>query len=148
MERAIRRSFAALIALSMVSCMGDDKLSMVADLDPAQWREAVQFEILNSDTLSMRDISVFVRYKPSFQRIDSLALHVVTIAPDQARVVEQLTIFFPRTSDDLWRRRLYGEATYRKAVRLSQMGDYRVLIYPQQAAQGVEAVGITLRKKE
>lgn len=133
--------------LLMVSCVDDDQLMMVVDLDSGQWREAAQFDIPNNDIRSMREISLFVRYQPSFARVDSLPLHIVTIAPDETRVVEQMTIYFPRTSSDLWRKRLYGEAVYRKNVRLSQSGDYRVLIYPQQITQGVEAVGITLKKE-
>lgn len=141
----IGRYLAALIMLLMVSCVDDRQLSMVADLGSDQWRDAVQFDISNEDTLSMRNILLFVRYKPAFERIDSLPLHVVTIAPDRVRAVEQLTIYFPRTSSDLWQRRLYGEAEYRRDVVFNQIGDYRVLIYPQQPTYNVESVGVIVK---
>ncbi len=117
---------------------------MVVDVDPVQWREAAQFSIPNDDVTSKRDISIFVRYQPSFEKVDSLALHVVTIAPDEARVVEQMTIHFDNSLKYQWRRRLYKEALYRQGVRLGQDGEYKVMIYPQGVAKGIEAVGVKI----
>lgn len=142
--RAFKLQFAALIVWFLASCTDESQLSMVVDIDPMQWREAAQFSIPNNDVTSEREISVFVRYQPSYEQVDSLALHVVTIAPDEARVVEQLTIHFDNSLKQQWRRRLYQEVSYRRGVKFNQRGEYKVMIYPQGSAIGVEAVGLII----
>lgn len=141
---ALKHYFVALIAWLLASCATGDEFVMVEDVDPEQWREAALFSIPNSDVTSSREISIFVRYQPSYERVDSLPLHVVTIAPDEARVVEQMTIYFDNGLSQQWRRRLYQETPYRQGVRFNQSGEYKIMIYPQGVARGVEAVGLKI----
>ncbi len=142
---AIKQEFAVLIALFLSACAVEDQQSLVVEVDPMQWREAAHFSIINSDTLSLRDISIFARYKFTKERVDSLPLHVVTTAPDQRRVVEQFTIYFDHNPGRQWERRLYREVTYRERVVFNQSGEYKIMIYPQQPAYGVEAIGVAIK---
>ncbi|MFI3247828.1 MAG: hypothetical protein R3Y39_01710 [Rikenellaceae bacterium] len=145
--RAFKRQFAALVSFALISCATDGQLSMVADVDPIRWREAAEFTLLNSDTLSVRDISIFARYQPTGERIDSLPLHIVTVAPNKARVVEQFTLQLKNRVGDQWRRRVFYEAPYRHEVKLRQSGEYKILIYPQSPQSGVEAIGIAVKSR-
>ncbi len=145
--RAFKLQFAALVAVIAIftSCISRDQVALIADIDPVKWQSAVEFTIDNQDTVSLREISIFARYQPSQELVDSLPLHIVTIAPDRARVVEQLTLYFDRNSTTQWRR-LYREMTYRQGVIWRQSGEYKMMIYPQQPTLGVENIGITLKK--
>ncbi|MFI3289812.1 MAG: hypothetical protein SNH55_05250 [Rikenellaceae bacterium] len=141
---ALRVQFAALIAMILFGCMSDNQLSLVVDIDPIHWREAAHFSIENSDTLSRRDISIFARYQLTKERVDSLPLHIITIAPDQTQIVEQFTIYINHKSGDQWVRRLYREELYRKDVVFNQLGEYEIMIYPQISTHGVEAIGVAI----
>lgn len=147
--RALNSGFMALMTMLFMSCTLDSQPSYVVDLDPTYWREAAEFTVPNTDTIdNSREISIFVRFQPSKERVDSLPLHIVTIAPDAERVVEQFTIYFKHKMGDQWRRRLYREVPYRRRVRLSQEGEYKILIYPHRPTHGVEAIGVAIKTIE
>ncbi len=144
MVRALKLQFAALIAMILSGCTVENRLSMVVDIDPVHWREAAHFSIMNSDTLSRRDISIFARYQPTKERVDSLPLHIITIAPDQKQIVEQFTIYINHKPGDQWVHRLYREELYREDVVFNQIGEYKIDIYPQVSTHGVEAIGVAI----
>lgn len=137
-------------ALTAAGCMPDasdsEVLTAMADTDPMGWSLPVATEIENRDTVSMRELSIAVRYGIDTD-VDDLSLSLTFTAPDS-------TVFTERAVFPLAHRRKAASVAavetipYRQNVRLAQTGVYRVEIMPAGRVRGFEAAGIVVAKSQ
>lgn len=131
-----------------VGCMELEDVNLTAiDTPTVGWSDSVEFTFDNQDTLSRRDVDIFAYLMPlNGSVLDSLPLHIVTTAPDGARVVEQFTIYIDNRDGVRRQSNRYHETTYRSDVVWRQKGLYRVLVYPRGTVDGVESIGVKLSR--
>ncbi len=146
---ALRNRVAALfVAAVMAGCIEAPKLNVfVADTDPTGWNSNAKITIPNEDSISMRDLYIFLRVEPQVRR-DSLNLRVVTTTPDKRAYAESITIYLRNRSRNHRAATQFVERLYRSDVVWSQVGEYTINIYPTSRARGVEAVGVRIENIE
>ncbi len=114
--------------------------SIVADVDAKAWSDPVELILPNTDTLDSYDWQLLVR---SDDRIaaDTFTLRIAVVTPDSLRFEEP---FFVRLPARPVPAAVLSETDidYRRQVRLSRSGDYRLTICPLYPLRGIEAVGI------
>lgn len=139
-----RRLMAAVaLMVGAVACGGISKSCYVVDIEDNRWESGVAFEIPNEDTLSWRDISIFVKHQP-YAKIDSIAMQLYVTSPSD--VIHQERIVFHL--DDCHR----GASVmahlhtmpYRRDVIWSEVGSYHLHIFPETAIEGIEGVGVSI----
>lgn len=116
-----------LFILSAICAMGGcmrTETVMTADIDPLGWtaQDTLRFEVVNSDTLSRRDISILFRFDNNFaERQIPLTVRVTT--PDSLWYEEGFTAVLRnrvRANNDFRE----AVAAYRSDVVLSREGVY------------------------
>ncbi len=114
--------------------------SVVADVDATAWADPVELILRNTDTLDCYDWQLFVR---SDDRIaaDTFTLRIAVVTPDSLRFEEPFLVRLPARPVPA-AVRSEAEIDYRRRVRLSQAGDYRLTIRPLYPLRGIETVGI------
>lgn len=139
----------ALTTTLILGCGGvSDSVGYVADTPIREWREGVSIEIPNDDTLSRRDIDIFVKHQPQCE-LESVRLRIYTSSPDNTIHYDDVTLPLHRST---WGRRSSSQVNispYRKDVVWRQRGIYKVDIFPiDTIAQisGIEAVGLTISR--
>ena len=138
-------------------------VSVVADIEGHAWSGPAILSLGNDDTLSLRDVALFMRCDPHF-RDDTLTLRVELFAPDSLHFSEHF-LFSPtgrvRPVSELARLEYLPpgkrapvslereiSALYRRRVRLGRMGDYRFVITPCRHVEGVGAVGLHIESSK
>lgn len=135
--------FTGAVLLLLTSCTSPCEV-YVTDVSTRQWYTPAVVTIPNTDTTSLRDLSVFVRSNDRFTA-DTLTLRITVYTPDSLRHEERLLITLPPSN----RSAALAQETripYRTRVQLQRRGDYRVLLTPTVAATGIEAAGIHIEK--
>ena len=137
-------ALAAAAMIAAAGCIAPQPVVM-SDTDPHGWSEPVTLTVRNDDTLSLRTLSVVLRYNGDF-RCDSLPLDIAVSLPDAEQFAEHVVLrpeypYSPAavsaTENIVWRRR----------STLGQSGWYLFTIRPVQPVRGVEAVGINIEKE-
>ena len=135
------RIIVAVLAMAMYGCLAPQNTQMVG-VDVQSWDSAESITYDNSDTISLRNINITLRYNDNFKQA-ALPLKVAITTPDARHFEEEivLALHHPRTA-------LTVETTeslpYRADVLLSQKGLYSFSFEPQSAVRGMEAIGIEL----
>ncbi len=110
--------------------------------DPHCWIRGESIIYNNSDTVSLVNISVSLRYNNSF-RSDTLSVTVQTSLPDARQCIEPVVLHLAREYSAT--AVVSSESVlYRSSCRLAQMGEYIFTITPRSAVKGIEAVGIQI----
>lgn len=114
--------------------------SVVADVDAGAWNAPVELTMPNTDTLNNYDWQFFVR---SDERIapDTFTVRIAVVTPDSLRFEEPFAVQLPVCTTPA-ARLCENLLDYRRRVRLSRTGDYRLTIRPVRPLRGIEAVGI------
>lgn len=131
------------VVLSMLTtgCTMPDYIKTV-DTNPICWDYPVSIIYDNSDTLSLVNLSVVVRYNDDFKddKID-VTMHLST--PDVYQCREQISLSLMRP--------YFGTAVqsseslfYRENCCLNSRGNYIFTIIPSRSMRGIEAVGIEI----
>ncbi len=118
--------------------------SVAEDVDGSTWYRSVELHHANSDTVALRNMSIYLRTNDRFRQ-DSLTVEVVMHSPDSLRYGEYYTLALPSRQHPASLRREI-ELPYRHDVRLRCEGDYTITIRPVRPVRGVEAVGINFTK--
>lgn len=116
----------------------------MSDLAGYRWSEAACFTVDNDDTLSLRDLSIAVRYNRRLAA-DSIIVDITTLTPDSLRLEEQFTLYVPSTDEVQPVERIFP---YRRNARLLREGAYRFAIAPSEEIKGVESVGLIIENAE
>ena len=140
--RAWLRIVAVALAMAMFSCLAPQNTQMVG-VDMQSWDSTASIIVDNSDTLSLRNINIALRYNSNFKQT-TLPLKIVVTTPDGRYFEEEIALslhhihsaFTVATTESL---------PYRADVVLNQKGYYTFSFAPQTAVQGVEAVGIEVK---
>lgn len=142
--------FAAAAAAALVfgtGCSSEEQatIPILADTDPFGWSLPVEVEIENRDTTALCDLSLVVRYDSNAD--ERISLSLTFTAPDSTIFAERAA--FPLAhSDKPASQASLDIIPYRRNVRLSQTGVYRVSIMPAGKVQGIEAVGLSLQNSK
>lgn len=140
MVRVRWRNFAIAGGGALVVGCSSPYRSVVADVDAMAWNGPVELILPNTDTLDCYDWQLLVR---SDDRIaaDTFTLRIAVVTPDSLRFEEP---FFVRLPARPVPAAMLSETDidYRRQVRLSRSGDYRLTIRPLYPLRGIEAVGI------
>lgn len=140
--RMVSRIVAIVLAIAMCSCLAPQNAQMVG-VDMRSWSNAASIVYDNSDTLSLRNINIALRYNDNFKQA-TLPLKITVTTPD-AHHFEEVVSFslqHPRTALTV---ATTESLPYRADALLNQKGCYTFSFEPQSAVRGVEAIGIELR---
>lgn len=133
--------FITLLTLLFVGCsthqMSDIEMH---DTERKVWNSIEEFYYDNADTLSLRDISIVVRYDKGYVA-DSVAMSIVSISPDSLVVEEPFTLHIPRLSNLRPETQTF---VYRRNALLKTPGRYRFRLTPHTAIEGINSVGIAI----
>lgn len=130
------------LAMAMYGCLAPQNAEMVC-VDMQLWESAESITYDNSDTLSLRNINIALRYNDNFKKA-TLPLKIAITTPD-ARLFEEtveLQLHHPNTALAV---ATIESLPYRTNVVLNQKGCYTFSFEPQSAVRGVEAIGVELR---
>ncbi len=118
--------------------------SFVADTDPLEWREGATIAIENVDTLSRRDVTIFVRHQPQ-RNLESIDVRIYTSSPDHTIHYDELTIPLDNSSAGRRSSMKINHLLYRQDVVWSQRGVYNIDLFPLTTVEGVEAIGVEIQ---
>ena len=137
---AIMGLVAVIVATVMVACGNTGHTVAVEDVESRVWSEPMDFYYDNSDTLSLRDVSIVVRYEGK-EVADSVAMDILTVSPDSLVYEEPFTLHIPRLADMRPEEHTF---LYRRRVLLSRPGRYLFRLTPNAPAEGVSSIGIVV----
>lgn len=135
---------AAASLLWFVSCSSHSTKVEMSDMADYRWSETVELCLDNDDTLSLRDLSIVMRYNRSVSA-DSVVVDIATLTPDSLRLDERFTLYIPSTGEVQPVERIFP---YRRGARLRREGTYRFTISSQEEVTGVESVGMIIENAE
>lgn len=137
----------AIFVLVSIFCVGCDSPAVVemASVDCDEWSESCSVVVENDDTLSLRRISIAVRYNSKFES-KTLPLHIAVASPDASHSEESVTLAFepPYSAASV---ATSISVPYRHSACLSQRGRYIFTITPQRPLSGFEAVGVCIESE-
>ena len=118
--------------------------SAVTDVNPIRWDRKAEIHMPNTDTVTLRDASIFLRCNDRFVE-DTLTIRITTLTPDSLRVEEPFLLVIPRSESPA---ALMREVVvpYRRRILFTRSGDYRCIVTPTRPIRGIEAVGINIEK--
>lgn len=137
---------AAVVAAAVAGGCLSPHQSTAVDVDPVAWRTPAELRLPNADTVSLRDLRIFLRCNDRFTE-DTLTLRIAVQTPDSLRFEEFFPIDIPRTEGPAALAR-ESVIPYRRSVCFARSGDYRLTIAPVRTLRGVEAVGINIVRSE
>lgn len=138
MTSATRHIAAAACALWLAACGSHGTTVEMNDMAGWRWSQAEDFTLANDDTLSLRDLSIVLRYNREFDA-DSIVVDITTLSPDSLRLDERFTLHVPPTDEVRPVERIFP---YRRNARLMRQGIYRFTVSPVGEITGVESVGL------
>jgi hypothetical protein len=111
-------------------------------VDIRSWQTPVSIIYENSDTVSLKSISVALRYNDNFTS-DTLSVYIQTSLPDAHQARERVVLNLQRgyRATQLTASESIG---YREKCLLDQRGSYIFTITPCREVCGIEAVGVEI----
>lgn len=141
--RSIIRHILLLAVVSVaVACNTTPRTVEVIDHEGSVWSSAEEIYYTNQDSLLKRDIKIVVRYDRTY-KADSIALRVLTVAPDSMVLEEPFVLRVPRLSDLRPDEQTF---VYRSNVVLKHKGDYLFRLTPETAVEGIASVGLIIEE--
>ena len=137
--RSVVRIVVAVLAVVMCSCLAPQN-SLKVGVDMHLWIGAESLLYENSDTLSLRNLAIALRYNDNFKQ-SVLPLKIGITTPDARHFEEvvELRLSHPSTALSV---ATTESVPYRTDVVLNQKGGYTFTFEPQTEVRGVEAIGI------
>ena len=141
--RSIERILVAIVATSLCSCLAPQNVEMVG-VDMESWRSADSLVYENSDTLSLRNLNIAIRYNDNLKR-SVLPLKIGVTTPDARHYADTvaLQLYHPSTALAV---ATTESLPYRSSVLLNQKGCYTFSFEPLEEVRGVEAIGIEIKQ--
>lgn len=137
------RSILPFIMLLVVSCGSPNQVAKVAEVDPSGWFSPSELLFEVTDTTSRVDLSIILRYNNEISA-DSIELMVSTITPSRVIWSEPFTLYTPLADKAI----SVVESLYRKEVKWSEEGEYKILLHPQHIYKGISAAGVEIIQQE
>lgn len=126
------------MASIVVSCNDIQHSVDMHDVEERAWSTPEVFLYENEDSLTMRDLSIVVRYGTGYVS-DSVSMRILTISPDSMVVEEPFTLHIPRIREV---RPTEQTFLYRRNVILGRKGTYEFRLLPDTATKGINSIGI------
>ncbi len=132
--------------LSSCAHRGD---SVAANVDVSGWGSDTEYSVVynNRDSLSLRELSLFVLHERSFATTnDSLLLTITTVTPDSLVWSEELA-FYPDRLKTAEAGRFHETARpYRSRVTLGRKGPYTFTFSHRNTipVEGIKGIGLTI----
>ena len=143
MQSVIRNIvFLAVVAIA-TACNTTPRTVEVVDHEGSVWSSAEEIVYDNQDSLCSRDIKIVVRYDRTY-KADSIALRVLTVAPDSMVLEEDFTLHIPHLAD---MRPDEHTFIYRSNVLLKRSGEYRFRVTPLEPIDGIASVGLIVGER-
>lgn len=136
------RVVVVLTAILFCGCLAPQNTQMVG-VDMRSWDSVKSIFYENSDTISLRNINIAIRYNDDFKQA-TLPLKIAVTAPDTRHFEEvvELRLQHPRTALTV---ATNESLPYRADVLLNQRGTYTLSFEPQATVRGIEAIGIEIK---
>lgn len=134
------RAFILSVIIFWLSSCVPSQNTFIADIKAQTWNDKAQVSYANGDTMSLKDISLTVRYT-SMLKDSLLGVEVKVEDPEGYYIIDSLMLETPATREH------FAQSTmmYRTGNRFRSSGDYTFTISPlQRGVKGVTAVGITI----
>ena len=131
----------AVVAIAM-ACNTTPRTVEVIDHEGSVWSSAEEIYYTNQDSLLKRDIKIVVRYDRTY-KADSIALRVLTVAPDSMVLEEPFVLRVTRLNDLRPEEQTF---VYRSNVVLKHKGDYLFRLTPETAVEGIASVGLIIEE--
>ena len=140
--RGVVRAIVVVSAIALCGCLAPQN-ALMTSVDVQSWSKAYSLTYENSDTLSLRNLNIAVRYNDDFKARE-LPLKVGITTPDARHFEEEITlqINHPRTAPMAT---TTESLPYRSKVVLAQKGGYIFAFTPLTEVRGVEAIGVELK---
>ena len=139
----VRLLLATALAGLLTGCSMPGRTA-VAEIGGGTWSDPVELVLPNNDTTGCYDWQLFVRCDDRIAP-EAFTLQITLLSPDSLRFSESVAVQLPASPAAA---PVLREAAvdYRRRVRLSALGNYRLRIAPHEPLRGVEAVGIQTLK--
>lgn len=145
MKRPVVRLLAAtLLAACAAFICGCDlqHRTLMTDIRDASWTHPVSLTFSNSDTVSLVDLHLLLRYDPRLAP-SRLGLDIRTESADSLFCTEHIEAWLPRGGRSLSPLR-DADIVWRTRARLHICGQYRITLTPATEAAGIAAAGIEI----
>lgn len=142
MRSIIRHILLLAVVAVAVACNTTPRTVEMQDHEGSVWSSAEEIYYTNQDSLLKRDIKIVVRYDRTY-KADSIALRVLTVAPDSMVLEEPFVLRVPRLSDLRPDEQTF---VYRSNVVLKHKGDYLFRLTPETAVKGIASVGLIIEE--
>ncbi len=125
----------------LASCVSGYEV-VAADVPPAGWNEPVTLLYSNTDTLTLKDVSLTLRHSVEVSPSEGDFL-VETVSPSKAGSYStiRMKLDSPVSGNNLYE----TSVPLRGGVRLSETGDYVFTVTPLQDMRGVWSVAIDFK---
>ena len=137
------RIVVAVLAMAMCSCLAPQN-SLMVGVNMRSWVGTESLTYENSDTLTLRNLDIALRYNDNFKQA-VLPIKIAVTTPDQRHFEEavELRLQHPPTALAVT---TTESVPYRTDVLLNQKGCYTFSFEPLAEVRGVEAIGIKFRE--
>lgn len=142
MQSVIRNIVLLAVVAITTACNTTPRTVEVVDHEGSVWSSAEEIVYDNRDSLCSRDIKIVVRYDRTY-KADSIALRVLTVAPDSMVLEESFVLRVPRLSDLRPDEQTF---LYRSNVVLRHKGEYLFRLTPEKAVEGIASVGLIIEE--
>ncbi len=129
-------------AISLQSCMSEHN-SIYVEVEPRGWADGAQIDIENVDSVTKRNIAIYMRYRPS-RELAELPLTISTSTPSGAATSDKITLYHAQNRDRRWSSTQFMEVQYRVNVVWREMGRYTMIVTPTDEVKGVELIGVKI----
>lgn len=133
---------AVFIAIVVTGCLAPQNAIMVG-VDLKSWDKTESLIYENSDTISLRNLNIALRYNENFRQA-TLPLKIAITTPDARYFEEEVTLQLSRPNMAI-AITATESIPYRTDVILNQKGFYTISFEPLSEVRGVEAIGIEFK---
>ena len=139
--KGLMRMLVVAVVTLFCSCLAPQNVEMV-NVDAKSWDKAKSLTYDNSDTLSLRNLNITIRYNDDFKQA-TLPLKIEVTTPDERHFTDtvQLKLHHPSTALSV---ATTESLPYRTSVLLNQKGRYTFSFEPLSKVRGVEAIGVEI----
>lgn len=116
--------------------------SHAADIRGRIWSDGVTVAVPNADTVNLYDMRIALRHESSLNG-SRIGMRIRTEAPDSSWCEEPFEMVLCDDGRSMAAAH-ESECTYRRRVRLSLTGDYRITLIPDNPLRGVTAAAVNM----
>lgn len=130
------------IVAAFTGCLAPQTTQMTG-VDIRSWKSAESVRFDNSDTLSLRNLGIALRYNSNF-KVSALPLKLAIMTPDSL-FFEDSIVLYPRHPHSALSVATTECLPYRTDVLLNKRGAYTFTFEPYDEVCGMEAIGVEIR---